>query len=84
MESQQTEEQKPLNLTSLAAHCFDTLLAKLDKREVPPYPEAEDPEYPIFVTWTKGRDEDLRGCIGTFAAQRLSKILGKYALISAL
>ena len=36
------------------------------------------------MTWTKGKDDDLRGCIGTFAAQRLSKILGKYALISAL
>ena len=36
------------------------------------------------MTWTIGKDDDLRGCIGTFAGKRLSKILGKYALISAL
>lgn len=77
-------EDKPVNLTALAAHCFDTLLAQLERKELPKYPLEEDPEYPIFVTWTKGKDDDLRGCIGTFAGQRLSKILGKYALISAL
>jgi AMMECR1 domain-containing protein len=27
---------------------------------------------------------ELRGCIGTFSPEPLSKILGKYALISAL
>jgi uncharacterized protein (TIGR00296 family) len=37
---------------------------------------------PIFVTW-KIKD-NLRGCIGTFAPSKLSGILGKYALISAL
>lgn len=37
---------------------------------------------PIFVTW-KIKD-DLRGCIGTFAPAKLSTILQRYALISAL
>jgi len=27
---------------------------------------------------------ELRGCIGTFSPESLTKILGKYALISAL
>jgi uncharacterized protein (TIGR00296 family) len=75
-------------LKDLAAHCFDTLLAQLNSKTgsaLPKYPShLEDPEYPIFVTWTKGKEDDLRGCIGTFAPQRLSTILGKYALISAL
>lgn len=74
-------------MKTLAAHCFDTLIAKLDNKSgtsMPTYPkEQPDPEYPIFVTWTIGKDDDLRGCIGTFAGQRLSKILGKYATISA-
>jgi uncharacterized protein (TIGR00296 family) len=29
-------------------------------------------------------EEDLRGCIGTFQAELLDKLVGKYALISAL
>ena len=36
------------------------------------------------MTWTKGKEDELRGCIGTFAPQKLSKILSRYALISAL
>ena len=36
----------------------------------------------IFDTWTKGKKEDLRGCLGTFTGQKLFKILGKYAPIS--
>ena len=51
---------------------------------MPQYPDGPDPEYPLFVTWTIGREEELRGCIGTFAGKRLSKILSKYSLISAL
>ena len=40
--------------------------------------------FPLFVTWTIGKDKDLRGCIGTFASEKLEKNLKKYALISAL
>jgi len=59
-----------LNLHDLAAHCFDTLLAQLNGKgkNLPKYPEhLPDPEYPIFVTWTKGHHDELRGCIGTFS-----------------
>ncbi|CDW90028.1 UNKNOWN [Stylonychia lemnae] len=79
------DSQNQLDLKILAAFCFNTLIAKLDKKELPNYPDGlEDPKYPIFVTWTKGPESDLRGCIGTFQGQRLSKILGQYSLISAL
>ena len=42
-----------------------------------------DPEYPIFVTWSTGEEKRLRGCIGTFAPSKLSKVVPEYALISA-
>ena len=38
---------------------------------------------PLFVTWTIGEEEDLRGCIGTFEKRKLSKALGEYALVAA-
>ena len=44
-----------------------------------------DNKYPLFVTWTTGQEDELRGCIGTFSSDsKLSKILGRYALISSL
>jgi len=62
------ESENKLEMKTLTSHCFDTLMAGLDKKELPKYPSSQpDPEYPIFVTWTIGKDEDLRGCIGTFA-----------------
>ena len=41
-------------------------------------------EYPLFVTWTISKDEDLRGCIGTFEAEPLCDNLCQYALLAAL
>ena len=40
--------------------------------------------YPLFVTWTTGEEKELRGCIGTFASEKLEKNVQRYALISAL
>lgn len=49
------------------------------------YPETlPDLSTPLFVTWTFIKDDNLRGCIGTFSNEKLSKNLNKYALISAL
>jgi hypothetical protein len=42
-------------------------------------------KYPLFVTWntlSKGGRKSLRGCIGTFEAQELSRGLKSYALTS--
>lgn len=40
--------------------------------------------YPLFVTWNIGRDQKLRGCIGTFSAMNLHAGLREYAITSAL
>jgi uncharacterized protein (TIGR00296 family) len=79
-------ESNELNLKEMAAHCFDTLLARLSGKGKPPkYPDhIHDPFHPVFVTWTIGEEDELRGCIGTFTEHRASAILGKYALYSAL
>lgn len=51
-----------------SAFCFDTLIDKLSGKAAPKYPaDMPDPKYALFVTWTKGNEEDLRGCIGTFS-----------------
>jgi AMMECR1 domain-containing protein len=54
-------------MVAITALCFDTLVAKFLGSCQPEYP-LDDlfAEYPIFVTWTIGADEELRGCIGTF------------------
>lgn len=69
--------------TEHCKYCFRVLEAKLKKQEIPEYPkELPDVTVPIFVTWLL--DGELRGCIGTFSPERLSKILAQYSLISAL
>ncbi|CAI2381504.1 unnamed protein product [Moneuplotes crassus] len=70
---------------AMCAHCFDTIIAELDGDKGPEYPsdKAPDEKYPLFVTWTTGQEEDLRGCIGTFSPSLLSSILGRYSKISA-
>lgn len=42
------------------------------------------PHSPLFVTWKIGRDQRLRGCIGTFSELNLHSGLKEYALTSAL
>ena len=72
------------DLRHLASYCFETITSALEKSSPPVFDKSwPDKEYPIFVTWTTGEDDELRGCIGTFQAQKLSKILGKYAKIAA-
>ncbi|CAI5443869.1 unnamed protein product [Caenorhabditis angaria] len=68
----------------MAAYCFDVIQASLRGTVEPTVPrEIPDIERPLFVTWKKGADEDLRGCIGTFSDLRLSRGLNEYAKISA-
>ena len=70
----------------MSAFCFQTLISKLQAKPLPEYPkDLPDMKYALFVTWTKGKQEDLRGCIGTFSQDaKLSKVLPSYALISSL
>ena len=75
----------------MCAMCFDTLIARLKKQDpmsaIEHFLDAEpqaDAVFPLFVTWTIGRDKDLRGCIGTFEADGpLSEVLPRYALVAA-
>ena len=39
---------------------------------------------PLFVTWYIEKEEDLRGCIGTFSSSDIRTTLPKYALIAAM
>lgn len=66
--------------------CFDVLHSHLHKQNLSRLnaPRFPDKEYPLFVTWTTGRDQRLRGCIGTFSPLNLHEGLKEYALTSAL
>lgn len=44
----------------------------------------QDPPSPLFITWSKGKSMELRGCIGTFSPLELERGIRDYALISAL
>lgn len=70
----------------LCYYCFDYLKSTLSKTKCTfPFPnEFKNTECPLFVTWKKGKDFDLRGCIGTFQSGNLENTLPKYALISSL
>lgn len=71
--------------------CFDVLIAKLAKRRVKEVVQAflqveplSSVACPVFVTWTSGPEQDLRGCIGTFdGSMTIGDVVPKYALISA-
>ena len=70
----------------LCKYCFEVLETELSKgntKKVPLPEEFKGKSYPLFVTWTTGKEKELRGCIGTFQSGKLEKKLGEYALISA-
>ena len=65
-------------------YCFQSIINHINHKKLPKFPKTlEDKTYPIFVTWKIGKEKNLRGCIGTFSASPLSKLLQKYSLISA-
>ena len=45
--------------------------------------EFSNQNYPLFVTWSIGKEKELRGCIGTFLNDKLENNLPKFALKSA-
>ena len=80
------KDEEQLNLSLLCKYCFEVLESALSNKDykIIPFPEEfKGKSYPIFVTWTLGKEKELRGCIGTFEKSKLEKQLGKYALISA-
>jgi AMME syndrome candidate gene 1 protein len=65
-------------------YCFDVLHSHLYDLELKLKPSFPNDEYPLFVTWSTGRDKRLRGCIGTFSPLNLHDGLREYALTSAI
>ncbi|XP_064638489.1 AMMECR1-like protein [Lineus longissimus] len=69
----------------MCVYCFDVLLNHLNNTQTPPpRPHFTNDEYPLFVTWKFGKERHLRGCIGTFSAQKLHNGLREYAITSAM
>eukprot|EP00041_Stephanoeca_diplocostata_P003326 m.33540 g.33540 ORF g.33540 m.33540 type:complete len:206 (+) comp14241_c0_seq3:305-922(+) len=73
---------------TLPQYCFDVLLHKLTMKETSaPHPQLPPKlcsvRCPLFVTWKKGKQHDLRGCIGIFSPVPLGTGLAQYASISA-
>lgn len=64
-------------------YCFDVLANHLNNADPPRSPCFTNEAFPLFVTWTMGRDKNLRGCIGTFEAINLHSGLRKYSIQSA-
>ena len=87
MDSSSTiEDPNSPDLKLLCVYAFDTLISELNKKEIPNcFPNSlKDKTFPLFVTWTKGKDKDLRGCIGTFMSDNLEKNLHDFSLVAAL
>lgn len=66
----------------LALFAFQYLITYLQTSSLLSYPpQLSDQSYPLFVTWHK--DNQLRGCMGTFISQPLSINLPHFTNISA-
>lgn len=74
----------PVVTPEMCCYCFDVLYCHLRGFPRPPRPGFTNDPFPLFVTWTAGQDQQLRGCMGTFSALNLHSGLRGYALISAL
>lgn len=84
MESKSTIDASDLDLKQLCVYAFDNIIAKLNNKNKPVIPvKFNSLEFPLFVTWTMGKNKDLRGCIGTFASEKLAANLDNYSLIAA-
>lgn len=84
MDSKSTIDASDPDLKQLCVFAFDNIIAKLNNKSKPVILEKfKDLKFPLFVTWTTGKNKDLRGCIGTFASENLSTNLSNYSLIAA-
>ncbi|KAL5105368.1 hypothetical protein TcWFU_001947 [Taenia crassiceps] len=68
----------PLVRREMCLYCFDVLHRQLFNQDPPPQPKT----FPNHAYY--GKDQRLRGCIGTFKAMNLYAGLREYALNSAL
>ena len=79
----QNENSSELKL--LCVFVFDVLISKLTNKNIQPhFPFIfMNQKFPVFVTWTKGKQKNLRGCIGTFYPDDLKKNLENFGLSAA-
>ncbi len=72
-------------LKLLCVFVFDVLISKLTHKNMQTYfpPSLINEKFPVFVTWSTGKEQNLRGCIGTFYPDDLEKNLQNYALTAA-
>jgi uncharacterized protein (TIGR00296 family) len=70
----------------LCVFAFDLIVSTLDKKkdaDVKLPSKFYNRQYPLFVTWSIGKDKELRGCIGTFSHDDLEKNLMVYSYYAA-
>ncbi|RLU23998.1 hypothetical protein DMN91_004206 [Ooceraea biroi] len=79
------QPRKPTTIAQpdMGFFCFDVLYCQLHQLDPPKAPNFSNEAFPLFVTWTIGKDMRLRGCIGTFNAMHLHAGLREYATTSA-
>ena len=79
----QNEESPEFKL--LCVFVFDILISKLTNKNIKTYfpPSLINEKFPVFVTWSKGKEKNLRGCIGTFYPDNLKKNLENFGLTAA-
>ena len=80
------EDPNSPDLKFLCVFAFDTLISELTNKQIPNcFPESlKSKKFPLFVTWTTGKNKNLRGCIGTFVSNDLEENLKNFSLIAAL
>jgi uncharacterized protein (TIGR00296 family) len=70
----------------LCIYAFDVIILSVKKldQSLLKFPEQfKDKIFPLFVTWSKGKDKCLRGCLGTFSPDDLEKNLMLYSYYAA-
>ena len=79
----QNENSPELKL--LCVFVFDVLISKLTNKNIQPHfpPTLINLKFPVFVTWSKGKEKNLRGCIGTFYPDDLKTNLENFGLSAA-
>ncbi len=79
------EDPNSPELKLLCVFVFDVLISRLSKTKIKPeFPKIfKNQQFPVFVTWTKGKEQNLRGCIGTFHSDDLEENLKNFAISAA-
>ena len=79
------EDPNSPELKLLCVFVFDVLISKLTKNKIKTnFPKIfKNEKFPVFVTWTTGKEKNLRGCIGTFLSDNLEENLKNFALSAA-